>query len=320
MKTILRLAGLCLLWGAASANAQTLLSLSFDNDDDLQHFVSPDEELSVESAFDKQGCLIVGSKVDAHQIKPVVVQGLRKYKLTIRAAVDDSDTIETNDRLADIVAKNRGKSFAACELTFFDKEAQETTFLLYGKIQMRPDALSIVSGQLHDFVSVFHAPANAETLQLKLLPRGRKLWIDSIVLKQETSEGTENSNPDFRYGKFNLSGWDPGSEGGLFVRSDGQTVMKCGTDGHSSFFPVHDQARYSFLCQGKGYSKTAGKVTVSFYDSTGKELGYTHLFWDRDMEKGATKAGIKPLPGAKLAMLKASRLILEKVMVTQDSP
>ncbi|QDV58878.1 hypothetical protein [Rosistilla oblonga] len=320
MKSILQLAGLCLLSGAATAHAQTLLSIPFDSDEDLQYFVAPVDELAVEPAFDNQRCLVIGGDVDARALKPIAVQALKKYKLTLRAAVDDSDTVETNDRLPEILAKNGGKSFAACQLTFFDKDGEETSFLLYGRIRMRAHPISIISGQLHEFVSVFYAPPEAETLQLKLLPRGRKVWIDEIVVERETLEGTENGNPDFRYGKFNLSGWDPGSEGRLYVRSDGTTVLKCGTSGGSSFFAVDDQARYSFHCKGKGYSKTAGKVTVSFYDMTGKDLGYTHLFWNRDMEEGATKNGIKPPPGAKLAMLKSSRLILEKVMVSRDRP
>ncbi|WP_442511133.1 hypothetical protein SH528x_002799 [Novipirellula sp. SH528] len=320
MKLIPLLAGLCLLLSSASANAQTLLNIPFDNNDDLKHIVSPDPGLSIGTAFEQQSCLIVASDVDAQALSPVEVHSLQKYKLTVRAAVDDTDTVETNDRLTEILAKNRGKSFAACELTFFDDGGKETTFLLYGKTRMETDSVPIVSRQLHDFVTVFYAPPNAKTLQLKLLPRKRKLWIDSIVLEQEKSEPTENCNPDFRYGTFNLSGWDPDSEGRLYARADGETVLKCGNQGRSSFFAVDDQSRYSFLCKGTGFSSNAGKVTVSFYDITGNELGYTHLFWDRDMQNGATKAGIQPLPGSKLAMLKASRIILEKVMVTKDDP
>jgi hypothetical protein len=69
-----------------------------------------------------------------------------------------------------------------------------------------------------------------------------------------------------------------------------------------------------------GYDKKSGKVIVLFFDENGNELGNTHLFWDRDMQEGATKAGIRPIPGSKLAILKASLVILEKVMVTKDRP
>ncbi|QDT07322.1 hypothetical protein K227x_57490 [Rubripirellula lacrimiformis] len=313
------LAGLWLLLAVTSANAQSLLDITFNQSRDVTQFEPLTDGVTWGTARD-QSCLIVDAGVATQALKPIAVESPTKYKLTLRAAVDDSDTIETNDRIAEIMSKNGGRSFAECELDFFDSSGNKTTFLLYGSTAVDTSGIAIVSGEFRDCVFVFYAPPNADTLRLSLTPRKRTLYVQSLKLEPETTEGTVNCNPDFRYGQFNAGGWRPNSEGRLFKRPDNRTVMKCGSDSRSSFFPVDDESRYSFLCQGTGYGPISGKVIVTFYDEAGQELGYTHLFWDRDMQQGATKSGIQPIPGSKFAMLKPSRIILEKVMVTEDDP
>ncbi len=319
MTSIKVLAGLSLLLATASANAQSLLDITFDNDDDATHLEQTAGAVTWGTARD-QSCLIVDGKVSTQAFKPIAVQPLTKYILTLGAAIDDTDTIETNDRIAEIASKNYGRSFAECEMDFSDSSGKKTTFLLYGTIKMETSGINIVSREFRDYVLVFYSPPNADTLQLSLSPRDRKLFVKSIKLEPETAEGTVNCNPDFRYGDFNAGGWHPGSEGRLFRTPDKRTVMKCGSASRSSYFAIDDESRYSFLCQGTGYGSRDGKVIVTFYDEVGNTLGYTHLFLDKDMQEGATKTGIKPIPGSKLAMLQPSRIILKKVMVTKDDP
>lgn len=284
----------------ATLKAEPLLDISYDNDGAQPDYLDLDP------------------KTGEHVMKSVPVTPLKKYKLSIVAAIDSDDTIERNDRIPEIIDANYGRSFARCKLEFFDKEGNEATFLLYGRSILRAKSIHFVSREMQNYVTVFYAPPHAETLRLTLLPKNRRLMIKKLVLEPETTEGTVNCNPDFRYGTLNLSGWNPDTEGRLYRRPDGTTVLKCGTQSGSSMFAVDDKARYSFFCKGEGYSSTDGKVTVSFYDIDGNELGYTHLFWDKDMKDGATKSEIQPLPGSKLAMLKASRIILHAVKVTKD--
>lgn len=317
MTSIKILVGLSLLLATSSANAQSLLDITFDNDDDATHLDQTADAVTWGTARD-ESCLIVDGKVMKQAFKPITLQPLTKYILTLSAAVDDTDTIETNDRIAEIMYKNRGRSFAECEMDFFDRSGRKTTFLLYGTIPMETSGINIVSREFRDYVLVFYSPPNAETLQLSLSPRNRKLFDKSIKLEPETAEGTVNCNPDFRYGEFNAGGWNPDSEGRSFLSPGNRPVMKCGYDARSSYFAVDDKSRYSFLCQGSGYESAEGKVSVTFYDEVGKSLGDTHLFWDKDMQEGATKTGIQPVPGSKLAMIQPSLIILEKVMVTKD--
>ena len=319
MKPIKVLALLWLILATTTADAQSLLDLTFDNDDDATGLEQTAEGVTWGTVRD-QSCLIVNDKVATQQFKPIAVQPLTKYILTLSAAVDGTDTIETNDRIAEIASRNQGRSFAACELEFFSSSGGKTTFLLNETTPMDTSGINIVSREFRDYVHVFYSPPNADRLHLSLAPRMQKLFVNSLTLEQETMEGTVNCNPDFRYGEFNTGGWYPNSEGRLFLSPDNHTVMKCGSDSRSSFFAVDAESRYSFLCQGSGYDSKDGKVIVTFYDEVGNALGYTHLFWDRDMQEGATKTGIKPIPGSKLAMLQPSRIILEKVMVTQDGP
>jgi len=275
-------------------------------------------DISYDKNGEQSGHLNLAAEAADHAMEPVAVTPLRKYKLSITAAIDSDDTIEGNDRIPEIIAANGGRSFARCKLEFFDKEGNETTFLLYGRSIVRTQSIHFVSREMQSYVTVFYAPPQAETLRLTLVPQNRRLMIKKLVLEPESSEGSVNCNPDFRYGTLNLSGWNPDTEGRLYRRPDGTTVLKCGTRGGSSMFAVDDQARYSFFCKGEGYSSTDGKVTVSFYDIDGNELGYTHLFWDKDMNDGATKSDIQPLAGSKLAMLKASHVILQEVKVTKE--
>ncbi|QDU93451.1 hypothetical protein [Lignipirellula cremea] len=311
------IATLSLLLAAAPADAQALLDITFEGDDVAQHF---DPLVNGALLGPVRGALTINSQVDRQTLKPVPVQPLGKYKLTVRAAANNSDTVETNDRIAEILERSGGRSFAACELEFLDADGKPTSFLLYGRVKIETQGLALVSGDFHDFVTVFYAPPAAASLRLVLESRKERLFLERLVLEQETEEGAVNGNPDFRYGEYNLAGWEPDPEGRLYKRPDGKTVLKCGLYGRSSFFPVDDSSRYSFLCHGVGYDTKDGKVTVSFYDEAGNELGNTHLFWGKDMATGAVKSGIQPPPGARLALLKASRVILEKVVVTQDDP
>jgi hypothetical protein len=326
MKYAKLLSVLSLLLATASVNAQTVVDISFDSDNDVKHFESPVDGVALGKSPDQKNCLIIDGKVDAQPLKPIKVQPLKKYKLTMRAAIDAADTLETNDRLPEFSSVARSESFAGCDLHFSDKEGRNVFFELYGKDRfegtrkIKAESVNVVTRKLRDYVFVFYAPPMAETLHINLAPRKRTLLVERMVLEVEDAEGTVNCNPDFRYGELNLSGWRPDTEGRLFRRPDNTTVLKCGTAATSSVFVVDDELRYSFLCKGIGYDKKSGKVIVLFFDENGNELGHTHLFWDRDMQEGATKAGIRPIPGSKLAILKASLVILEKVIVTKDQP
>jgi hypothetical protein len=326
MKYVKLLSALSLLLAAASVNAQTVVDISFDNDNYAKHFESTVDGVALGKSPGQQSCLIIDGEAEAQPLKPIKVQPLQKYKLTMRAAIDAVDTIETNDRLSEFSSVARGKSFAGCDLYFSDKDGVRVLFALYGKDRfagtrkIEAEGVDVVSRKRHDYVIVFYAPPMADALHIKLAPRKRNLLVEKMVLEVEDAEGTVNCNPDFRYGELNLSGWRPDTEGRLFRRPDNTTVLKCGTAATSSVFVVDDELRYSFLCKGIGYDKKSGKVIVLFFDENGNELGHTHLFWDRDMQEGATKAGIRPIPGSKLAILKASLVILEKVIVTKDQP
>ncbi len=314
-----------LLATTSVANGQSILSLSFDNHDATTHLAPMADGVHLERNSDQRSCLIIAGKVDSQSLKPIAIQPQQKYKLTLRAAIDAGDTIETNDRLNDISSVTRGSRFAGCEFYFTDENGENVSIELRGNDafagtkQIQVESIDVITQKMHDYVFVFQAPLTAQTLHINLLPRKRTLRVEKLLLESEDDEGTVNCNPDFRYGELNRSGWHPDTEGRLFRRPDGTVVLKCGTNATSSPFTVDDQSRYSFRCQGTGYNKTDGKVIVLFFDEHGKELSHTHLFWDRDMNEEVTKAAIKPIQGAKIAMLKASHIILEKVMVTKDA-
>ncbi len=318
MKQTLFFGTIAILLTATTLKADPILDISFENDASLDQFESPGEGLTFEKDGEKSGYLSFDAKTGDQKMKPVPVASLRKYKLSIIGAVDSADTIEANDRIPEIIAANRGRGFARCELEFFDSEGNEATFLIYGRIPRRVDSIHFVSREMQKYVTVFYAPPQAETLRLTLGPKNRGLKLKKLVLESETAEDSVNCNPDFRYGPLNLSGWNPDTEGRLYLRPDGTTVLKCGYGAGSSMFAVDEETRYSFFCKGESYASTGGKVTVSFFDIAGNELGNTHLFWGKDMEDGATKSKIQPLPGSKLAQIKASRVILQEVKVTED--
>jgi hypothetical protein len=301
----------------SSVEAQPLLNIRFDNDEFAGHFERVGNGVALDALPDRKRCLALDGAAGSLVLKPIQVKPLEKYKLTIRAAVDSKDTVESNDRIPEFSKKTYGKAFSGYELNFFDPEGQEVAFRLYKTVLIRTSG-EIISRNIHDYVTVFYAPPKADTLRLKLRPQKNKLLIEGVKLESENAEGTVNCNPDFRYGELNPSGWVPHPEGRLYRRPDGRTVLKSGPSAHCAFFSVDDQSRYSFYCKGIGYDAKAGKATVSFYDENGNSIGSTHLFWDKDMKDGATKESIKPPPGSVRAMVHVALVIFEEVRVTKD--
>jgi hypothetical protein len=308
---------LLLFLAASSVEAQPLLNIRFDNDEFAGYFERVGKGVALDALPDRTKCLAIDGAAGSLVLKPIQVKSLQKYKLTIRAAVDSKDTVETNDRIPEISIKTYGKAFSGYELNFFDAKGQEAAFRLYNTVLIRTSG-EIISNKVHDYIAVFYAPPKADTLRLKLRPQKNKLLIESVKLEIENAEGTINCNPDFRYGELNPSGWAPHPEGRLYRRPDGKTVLKSGPSAHGPFFSVDDRSRYSFYCKGTGYDAKAGKTTVSFYDEDGASIGSTHLFWDKDMKDGATKESIQPHPGSVQAMVHVALVILEEVRVSKD--
>jgi hypothetical protein len=313
----------CLAWVlslflfASSVEAQPLLNIRFDNDDFAGHFERVGNGVALDALTDRKICLAIDGAAGSLVLKPIEVRPLQKYKLTIRAAVDSKETVENNDRIPEISKKTYGKAYSGYELHFFDAKGQEAAFRLHRTVLIRNSG-EIISQKVHDYIAVFYSPPKADTLRLTLRPQKNKLLIEGVKLEIENAEGTINCNPDFRYGELNPSGWAPHPEGRLYRRPDGRTVLKSGPSAHCAFFSVDDQSRYSFYCKGTGYDAKAGKATVSFYDENGNSIGSTHLFWDKDMQEGATKESIKPPPGSAQAMVHVAIVILEEVRVTKD--
>lgn len=306
-----------LLLFASSVEAQTLLNIRFENDDFARHFERVGNGVALDALPDRKKCLAIDGAAGTLVLKPIQVKPLQKYKMTIRAAVDSKDTVESNDRIPEISIKTYGKAFSGYELNFFDVKGQEAAFRLYETVLIHSSG-AIISRKFHDYIVVFYAPPKADTLRLKLRPQKNRLLIEGVKLEIENAEGTINCNPDFRYGELNPSGWVPHPEGRLYRCPDGKTVLKSGPSAHCAFFSVDDQSRYSFYCKGIGYDAKAGKATVSFYDEDGNSIGSTHLFWDKDMKDGATKESIKPPPGSVRAMVHVALVIFEEVRVTKD--
>lgn len=310
---------LVLLLATPAAWGQPVLDIKFGDGDSAPYFEKAARGVALGVSADGTKCLGMDGSVISLALKPVPVRPLEKYKLTIRAAVEGKDTMESNDRIADFARQTGGRTVAGYALTFLDAEGRQTGFILRGTALVANSG-TILSGTINDVVQVFYSPPRANTMQLVLSPRKHKLLVESIRLEVEQNEGTVNCNPDFRYGELSPSGWSWDSEGRLYRRPDGKTVLKSGVSGNSPIFPVSDQSRYSFYCRGSAYEikQEFGNATVSFYDETGGNLGGMHLFWAEAMGEGAKKTQIKPPPGATQAQVNLRRVIFEELRVTED--
>ena len=310
---------MAIVLSAVPAGAQSVLDLTFGDGDSAGHFERVGKGVGLAVSPDGKPCVGIDGAVKSLALKPVTVKPLVKYKLTIRAAIDGKDTVESNDRIPELVTQTAGRGFAGYGLTFLDTEGQETGFILR-KSSFVVNAGAIISGRVNNIVHVFYSPPKADKIRLTLRTGKNKVLIERIQLELENEEGTVNCDPDFRYGELCPSGWTWDSEGRLYRRPDGKTVLKSGTSAASPLFIVNDQSRYSFYCKGTAYDAKpeSGKATVSFYDENGVNLGTTHLFWAEAMKNGATKKGLKPPPGATQAKAGVERAIFEELRVTND--
>jgi len=302
---------------ASSAGAQPVLAVRFDNDKFAVHFERVVNGVALGVSPERKKCLVIDGTVRTLTLKPIAVKPLKKYKLTIRAAVDGKDTIENNDRIPEFSRMTGGRRFTGYAVTFLDKEGRETGLKLRGS-RLVDNSGVIISRKINDFVHVFYSPPGVYKMRLDLMPRKNKLLIESIKVEVEKDEGTVNCNPDFRYGELNPSGWRPDFDGRLYRRPDGKTVLKSGYSASSPVFPVNDHSRYSFYCKGSSYEAKRGKATLHFYDENGGRKGSIHLFWADAMKDGATKKGVKPPPGTFQAQVIVSRAIFEELRVTKD--
>jgi len=308
---------LVLFLAASYAGAQPVVDIRFTNNDSARYLERTGNGVTGGVSPDGKKCLQIDGAVASLALKPIPLKPMQKYKLTIRAAVDSKDTIESNDRILELSRMGGGRSFSSYAVTFLDKEGKKTGLIVRGTTFVGNSGV-IISSKVNDFVHVFHSPPKVARMRLDLSPRKNKLFIESIKLEVEKDEGTINCNPDFRYGELNPSGWRPDYDGRLYRRPDGKTIMKSGYSASSPIFPVNDHSRYSVYCKGNSYEAKTGKTTLNFYDEKGGRKGSIHLFWADAMKDGGTKTGIMPPPGTFQAQVVVGHALFEELRVTKD--
>ncbi len=306
-----------LVLAASCAGAQPVVDIRFTDSNSARYLEQTGDGIAGGVSPDGKKCLQIDGTVASLALKPIPLKPMQKYKLTIRAAVDGKDTLESNDRILELSRMGGGRSFSSYATTFLDKEGKKTGLVLRGAT-FDDNSGVIISSKVNDFVHVFYSPPKVAKMRLELRPRKNKLFIESVKLEPENEEGTINCNPDFRYGELNPSGWRPDYDGRLYHRSDGKTIMKSGYSASSPIFPVNDHSIYSFYCKGTSYEAKPGKTPLNFYDKKGVRQGSIHLFWADAMKDGGTKTGVMPPSGTFQAKVVVSQTLFEELRVTKD--
>lgn len=236
--------------------------------------------------------------------KEIPIDSGKKYKLEINARVDSDFVIEENDRaLIQVLKAHQYRLTSTYRFTFQDAEGKSVKF--HGS-----RTGFFLSKMLQPYTFVFTAPKDATTLKVHFQTNKRKTYLAALKLKEELDEKSINSNPDFRYGELNYSGWQPAREGRLYTKPDGKTVLHVGYNGASPYFPLSPGKKYRVTAVGKG-----GRMTLHYVNKEGKNL-LSRAFGTVTM-KGMEKE-IEPPAGtvaARVTML--GSLVLEEFKVVE---
>ena len=141
--------------------------------------------------------------VNSLALKPVPVKPLEKYKLTIRAAVEGKDTVESNDRIADFAKQTGGRTVAGYALTFLDAEGRQTGFILRGTALVANSG-TILSGTINDVCNVYSPPRANTMLRCSKPAQGQVVSKDQLGSRAERR--TVKTATVFRYGELSPSG------------------------------------------------------------------------------------------------------------------
>ena len=232
-----------------------------------------------------------------------------KLCLQIRASVADDFVVERNDRAHSLTLTTPRQEFASTyEVLFYNQE---------GKLippprqwEKQPGGFFLTS-EPYLYTSVFYAPATAASLKVVFRPNRKNTHLYHFSLLPETSEGTVNPNPDFRYGELNYSGWAPQRAGQLYKRPDGKIVMVPGYGGLSPSFPVKAEQRYIATARGD-----SGTLALQYFDARGNQI-LSRFLLRLDPEKEVVGEVIPPAGTARIVMCFHEDAIIHEVRIVE---
>lgn len=260
-----------------------------------------------------EGLLSLPERIETRSFS---VQAEKKYKLEIAAQVTGDFVTETNERAHILTLQSfRYRLTSTYEIVFFNAEGEEIAGLGGTSPGMTPNTRGFFLTQhQHTYISVFYSPANAHSLKIRFQSNGHPTRIASLRLAKETTEGTVNPNPDFRYGELNYAGWQPRRAGRLYTRPDGKTVFNAGYGAVSPFFPLSAETKYHVSAIGQSPGG-GGTVSIIYLDKSGESIRRSFLF--RPTSEGV-QTELTPPPQTVMARVVMYRgLILNEFKVTE---
>ena len=163
---------------------------------------------------------------------------------------------------------HRENVFPVCRLQFFNR----------GKKRVPSDAafFAIPFGKMKEHVFLFRAPPGAESMRLSFsVPKGVRLSLSDVCLREETEGKTLNINPRFELGPYNYSGISAFNDksGRLIADRNGRTHLFTGFYAVTNRFPLKSEGPYLLKVRGSGYYKKRVDSILTFYDAAWKKTG-----------------------------------------------
>jgi hypothetical protein len=237
----------------------------------------------------------------------VPLQPGRKHCVTLLASTDNTlFTVEANSRIRETGFDDRASRL---RLEFIDAE---------GKACGDIDIL-VISRKAERYGRVFHPPARATTMHLRLIPgKGGSAIACQTVDVIANPDGVEaaciNVHPRFEYGDLNFYGHRPGGGGTFLTRPDGVTVWNSGFIGFTPAFPVKGGAYYTLTVRAKGYDK--GNVLLDCYRE-GEEKSFKSM--NVKFSESSVQNMLQMPEGAARAQLRCYYIILEEFRVSESN-
>ncbi len=241
---------------------------SFKKKDPEAYFVNA-KGLKTRAVFlEKENGKYVFQSPIAFMFQEVPVKADIKYRLTFSAAQEGAETLEKNPGMAQKIFAHRENVFPVCRLQFFDKD----------KKRLPTDAafFAIPFGEMKTQDFIFYAPPRAESMRLTFgVPKGVRLSIADVSLKEETEEKTLNINPKFELGPYNYSGISAFNDkaGRLLADESGKTQLFTGFYAVTNRFPLKNAGTYLLTLRGNGYNRNRVDSILTFYDAAWKKTG-----------------------------------------------
>lgn len=188
-----------IVWPAAGT---PLLNLDFTS----PGYVWPTLPAGVSRAELPEGgaCLQLNAGVAQYAAATAAVAPGTKYRLTIRARVAGSFTVEQNARAQVESLQRWGNLESAYTIRFHDPETN---------VQVSGGGGFLLTSEWYDYTHVFRTPADVRQVTVRFEPRNNLTQVALISLVADNEGGVLNNNPDFRYGELNYCGWRPQRDG-----------------------------------------------------------------------------------------------------------